>query len=125
MKYFEYDHLPPKLQEVSKPICELAKRMDTELPNGAEKSAGLRKLLEAKDCFVRASLEKKSGHFLIHLGEKLFAGLNYGRFVAGKMENPSTVSFTRRELAVEFTKDHNLTCDFEIVQESEINEKAK
>ena len=26
------------------------------LPDGAEKSAGLRKLLEAKDCFVRAAL---------------------------------------------------------------------
>jgi hypothetical protein len=26
------------------------------LPDSAEKSAGLRKLLEAKDCFVRASL---------------------------------------------------------------------
>jgi len=27
-----------------------------KLPKGAEKSAGMRKLLEAKDCFVRASL---------------------------------------------------------------------
>lgn len=31
--------------------------MDRELPNGPEKSAGLRKLLEAKDCFVRAALD--------------------------------------------------------------------
>ena len=56
MKYFEFAHLPEKLQDVSKPIGELAKRMDDTLPDGAEKSAGLRKLLEAKDCFVRAAL---------------------------------------------------------------------
>lgn len=56
MKYFEYEHLPAHLQEVSKPICDLAKQMDEQLPDGAEKSAGLRKLLEAKDCLVRAKL---------------------------------------------------------------------
>ncbi|ELI9034568.1 hypothetical protein R4E38_10485 [Morganella morganii] len=56
MKYFEYLHLPPHLQEVSKPIGDLAKQMDEQLPDGAEKSAGLRKLLEAKDCLVRAKL---------------------------------------------------------------------
>ncbi|WP_272674837.1 hypothetical protein [Providencia sp. PROV153] len=56
MKYFEYLHLPAHLQEVSKPIGDLAKQMDEQLPDGAEKSAGLRKLLEAKDCIVRAKL---------------------------------------------------------------------
>lgn len=57
LKYFEYEHLPPHLQEVSKPIGELAKKMNDTLPDGAEKQAGLRKLLEAKDCFVRAKLD--------------------------------------------------------------------
>lgn len=56
MKYFEYEHLPAHLQEVSKPIGDLAKEMDKSLPDGPEKSAGLRKLLEAKDCLVRAKL---------------------------------------------------------------------
>ena len=56
MKFFEYAHLPATLQEVSKPLGELAKKFDEDLPDGAEKSAGLRKLLEAKDCFVRAKL---------------------------------------------------------------------
>lgn len=56
LKYFEYAHLPAHLQEVSKPIGDLAKLMDETLPDGAEKSAGLRKLLEAKDCLVRAKL---------------------------------------------------------------------
>lgn len=57
MKYFEYEHLPKHLQEVSKPICELAREMDIVLPESAEKTVGLRKLLEAKDCLVRASLD--------------------------------------------------------------------
>lgn len=56
MRYFEYEHLPQHLRVVSKPICDLAKEMDDSLPDGPEKSAGLRKLLEAKDCLVRASL---------------------------------------------------------------------
>lgn len=58
IKYFKYDHLPENLQLVSKPFGELAKKMDEALPDCAEKAAGLRKLLEAKDCLVRASLEQ-------------------------------------------------------------------
>lgn len=56
MRFFEYAHLPPHLQTVSKPIGDVAKLFDESLPDGAEKSAGLRKLLEAKDCLVRAAL---------------------------------------------------------------------
>lgn len=57
LKHFAYAHLPSFLQDVSKPICQLAVQMDEDLADGAEKSAGLRKLLEAKDCLVRAALE--------------------------------------------------------------------
>ena len=57
MKYFAYSHLPPQLQAVSKPLGDLAQQLDNSLPDGPEKSAGLRKLLEAKDCFVRAALD--------------------------------------------------------------------
>jgi hypothetical protein len=57
MKYFSYEHLPEKLQKISKLFGDLAKEMDESLPDCAEKSAGLRKLLEAKDCMVRASLD--------------------------------------------------------------------
>lgn len=60
MKYFEFAHLPPHLQAVSGEVYTLACSMDTNLPDGAEKSAGLRKLLEAKDCFVRAALDKRT-----------------------------------------------------------------
>lgn len=56
LKYFEYKHLPAHLQEISKPIGDLAILLDESLPDSAEKSAGMRKLLEAKDCMVRAKL---------------------------------------------------------------------
>jgi len=56
MQYFNYEHLPVKLQEISKPICDIAREYENNLPDSAEKSAGLRKLLEAKDCLVRAAL---------------------------------------------------------------------
>jgi len=59
LKYFDHHHLPEKLQEVSKLIGDLAYIMDDRLPDCAEKSAGLRKLLEAKDCFVRANIDSK------------------------------------------------------------------
>lgn len=55
-KYFDYQHLPEHLQAVSAPVGQLAKLMIDDLPDGPEKEAGLRKLLEAKDCFVRAKL---------------------------------------------------------------------
>lgn len=58
MQYFAYAHLPANLQAVSKGLCQLAENLNATLPDGPEKSAGLRKLLEAKDCFVRAALTK-------------------------------------------------------------------
>lgn len=56
-KWFTYGHLPEHLQEVVKQCALLAAEMEDKLPDGAEKSAGMRKLLEAKDCFVRAAIE--------------------------------------------------------------------
>lgn len=56
MQYFQYKHLPEKLQTISEPICKLAETMDRNLIDGPEKDAGMRKLLEAKDCFVRAGI---------------------------------------------------------------------
>ncbi|NUP12896.1 MAG: hypothetical protein HOW73_43205 [Polyangiaceae bacterium] len=57
LKHFRYNHLPPYLQETSKPIHDLAVDIVNRLPASAERTAGLRKLLEAKDCFVRATLD--------------------------------------------------------------------
>lgn len=56
-RWFTYTHLPEHLQAVSRPCALLAGQMIASLPDGVELSAGLRKLLEAKDCFVRQALE--------------------------------------------------------------------
>ncbi|MGH9033671.1 MAG: hypothetical protein ACRDZV_16230 [Acidimicrobiia bacterium] len=58
-RYFEFGHLPEHLQAVSRPCHDLAELMIGSLDDGPELSAGLRKLLEAKDCFVRVGVENK------------------------------------------------------------------
>lgn len=55
LKYFDYDHLPEYLQEISRPFKEIAEQVLQESDvDEFEIEVGLRKLLEAKDCFVRA-----------------------------------------------------------------------
>lgn len=56
VQYFEYDHLPKKLQDVSKSFCQLAREIVSYIPRNPERTVALRKLLEAKDAAVRASL---------------------------------------------------------------------
>lgn len=56
LRFFEYGHLPPHLQEVSRPFCELAKVTAERAPDNQETTVALRKLLEAKDAAVRATL---------------------------------------------------------------------
>lgn len=56
MQYFTHDHLPERLARVSAPFGALAQHMVDEIPDGPELTTGLRKLLEAKDCMVRAAL---------------------------------------------------------------------
>lgn len=56
LRHFDYAHLPADLQDVSRPVCELAHKMAEDLPSDPELTTGLRKLLEAKDCFVRAAV---------------------------------------------------------------------
>lgn len=55
LQFFNYDHLPKPLREVSRPFCELALQVAAKL-EGPEATVCLRKLLEAKDCAVRAAL---------------------------------------------------------------------
>lgn len=55
LQFFEFDHLPPELQAISEPLCKLAHEYAKGL-DGPELTVGLRKLLEAKDCLVRAAL---------------------------------------------------------------------
>lgn len=56
LKWFEYSHLPPHLQETSKPFRELAQSIVDTVSPGPERTVALRKLLEAKDAAVRAKL---------------------------------------------------------------------
>ena len=70
LQFFAYAHLPAHLQMVSKPFCELAHAivngdngpesgtttLGGPLPRNPERTVALRKLLEAKDCAVRAVL---------------------------------------------------------------------
>ncbi len=58
LQFFEYGHLPPKLAAVSAPFCDLALTIVATLPRNPERTTALRKLLEAKDCAVRALLMK-------------------------------------------------------------------
>ena len=56
LQFFAYEHLPEKLQTISAPFGQLAIRMVDMLPQCPERTAMLRKLLEAKDAAVRSSL---------------------------------------------------------------------
>lgn len=54
-EWLVYDHLKDAgAREVSKLVCDAAHQLNVILPEGPEKTVGLRKLLEAKDCLVRA-----------------------------------------------------------------------
>ena len=55
LQFFSYSHLPERLQNVSKPFSELAHEL-LALPRNPERTTALRKLLESKDCAVRALL---------------------------------------------------------------------
>ena len=56
LKFFAYSHLPEKLQAVSKPFGDLAQQVAERAPDNQETTVALRKLLEAKDAAVRATL---------------------------------------------------------------------
>lgn len=58
--YFEYAHLPEgPLKQTSMLICVMAHELAKSLPEGIERDECLRKLLEAKDCAVRAHVYTK------------------------------------------------------------------
>ena len=56
LRFFEYDHLPKHLQEVSKPFKDLATSVVDRKGNFGQVQTTLTKLLEAKDAAVRAVL---------------------------------------------------------------------
>lgn len=57
IKWFAFDHIPESLQKVSAIFNGVAAWMMTNLPPGPEATEAMRKLLESKDCAVRAAIE--------------------------------------------------------------------
>lgn len=60
LQFFAYDHLTERMQVVSRPFNELAHSLVANLPRNPERSVALRKLLEAKDCAVRALIYQEN-----------------------------------------------------------------
>lgn len=58
IQFFSFAHLKEPLQRISRPFCELALEIVDTLPRNPERTVVLRKLLEAKDAAVRASIAK-------------------------------------------------------------------
>lgn len=58
LQFFDFLHLPTHLQKVSQPFNLLAWDLARTCPHNPELTAGLRKLLEAKDCAVRAVIAR-------------------------------------------------------------------
>ena len=56
LQLFRYDHLPPHLQILSRPFCELAHEVVRMLEPNCDRTTCLRRLREAKDCAITARL---------------------------------------------------------------------
>lgn len=60
LQFFEFSHLKEEqLRDTSRQFHVLAHLLVHNVPRNAERTACLRKLLEAKDCAVRAMLYKE------------------------------------------------------------------
>lgn len=55
LSYLDCDHLPARLQVIARPFRDLGHVLVTML-SGPELTVSLRKLVESKDCAVRAAL---------------------------------------------------------------------
>ncbi len=103
IQFFKYDHLPPKLQEVSRRFWALAVVMVEELPRNPERTVALRHLLDAKDAAVRKYL------FYIMSGAAFTSGI--GWFAA----NIDTVSAVNKFRAVMALDDRHIPGDAALV----------
>lgn len=61
LQWFRYAHLPENLRAISQRFAFLAQQIVDELPRNPERTVALRKLLEAKDCAVRAVIYEPAG----------------------------------------------------------------
>lgn len=56
LRWFDFHHLPDHLKGVSGEFCDLACSIAAMIEPGPERTVALRKLLEAKDAAVRATV---------------------------------------------------------------------
>lgn len=56
LEYFNYEHLPERLKQVSYQFSILSEHIILTIEPGDQRTQALRKLLESKDCAVRAAL---------------------------------------------------------------------
>lgn len=77
--FFTYDHLHGEQRELAQEFADFAHRIAKRVedtPHGAELTTGLRKIMEAKDCIVRATLPAEPpsqagpAHSISHRDEK-------------------------------------------------------
>lgn len=62
LAWLAFSHLPPKLQDRSRPFYQTAVELIIEIPNdSAELTTALNKLVEAKDWAVRAGIRSDQG----------------------------------------------------------------
>ena len=59
-QFFKFSHLQGKLKATSRRFAKMALEIISNLPANPERTVCLRKLLEAKDCAVRAVLEQQT-----------------------------------------------------------------
>ena len=57
MKWLSYEHLPADLVPCVKSYNDLGMQICQHIPAGPERTVALRKLIESKDCAVRAIIE--------------------------------------------------------------------
>lgn len=60
LRHFAYEHLPLHLREIGRQFHVLAREMIERFPAGSQRMVGLQRLLEAKDCFVRAAVDERN-----------------------------------------------------------------
>jgi hypothetical protein len=84
LQFFEYSHLPEHLQVISKDFHLLAHMIVNTLPRNPERTVSLRKLLEAKDCAIRAAIFKD------------FAGEEYVPFRKANMSAQSGMGIPKK-----------------------------
>jgi hypothetical protein len=99
LRYFEFEHLPPRLRKVSAPFSELAHRAAQEWDlAGPELTAGLRKLLESKDCVVRAALDTAEPVVTELAHDAVTQTLHLNVRVPGGLTTAQTVELVCRDL---------------------------